>query len=229
MYSLMHSSLEFEEICNGKVNILDDPLRIQLLQEAVRVSPNEQIAKKALLALQAINQTPTSVLSAPLGPPEADSAPSGASSGQSVASATDPGKATGDTKAPPAQTDPNANLPPRVYFHIADDRQREAARKLELLLEAYPAKPGDNSGIVVPGIQRVSGFKVNVLRCFKAADCRDADRIKTMINDLLTAPVVKIADLSERFEANTAIRPRHYELWLANEIQLKQNGSTEKP
>ncbi len=112
-------------------------------------------------------------------------------------------------------------LPPRVYFHIFEQEQRDAARALERELEQR--KLGSTS-IVVAGIEQVPiAPSRNVLRCFRIAECREeAPRLAAILNELLEKPEIVVEDLSARYERSAGIRPRHYELWLNAQPVLRR-------
>jgi hypothetical protein len=117
-----------------------------------------------------------------------------------------------------------AVLPARVYIHISEESQREAAHAFEQALKQYDL---GGAKIVVPGIQMVrkspSGSE---LRCFRAEECRgETQRLADIANSLLLEPKLKIFDLSERYRGSTAIRARHYELWFAPGPISLQPGS----
>jgi hypothetical protein len=108
---------------------------------------------------------------------------------------------------------------PRVYLHIGNDGQRAAATAFGRLL-AQQGQVGQR--IVVPGTQLVAGQRNDgVLRCFRAAECRDeAPRLLASANSLLDSPKLTLQDLSPRYEANPP-RPHHFEIWFGNaEVQL---------
>jgi hypothetical protein len=105
-----------------------------------------------------------------------------------------------------------ARSSPRIYLHIADESQRDAARRLELRIEA--TRPGDLS-VVVPGIQRVdSAPKYSLLRCFTAEDCKLGPELLELVNAQLASPKVQLQDFSRSYTGN-AIRPQHFELYFA--------------
>lgn len=99
--------------------------------------------------------------------------------------------------------------PPRIYVHISSESQREAARELVLRIEKM--RIGKDL-IVVPGIE-LKAYRGNEIRCFVAAECKEAAQLADVINKLLRIPKVKVADAVGRGAAAN-LRARHYELWL---------------
>lgn len=104
-----------------------------------------------------------------------------------------------------------SNIPPRVYFHISQESQRDQARKVEIKLE----NAMESIGLIVPGIELKPGPKVSELRFFKSSERDEAKAIADELSKINV--VVKLTDLSKRYENSTNIRPRHYELWLAKD------------
>lgn len=111
--------------------------------------------------------------------------------------------------------DRTENLPARVYFHIADESQRESAQELKARFEETDLA---GSAPVVPGIERTSkGSSSHQLRCFRKAECgSEAEQLLGELNKLLIEPKLSLQDLSARYENSTNIRPRHYEVWFAS-------------
>jgi len=106
----------------------------------------------------------------------------------------------------------------RLFIHINEEAQREAASRLERALEA--ASLG-SAPIVVPGIELVPGSGDNSLRCLKRADCRRAPALLATVNGLLATPEVSVRDLSARFERAAGVAGGTYELWFGpGEIAL---------
>lgn len=98
----------------------------------------------------------------------------------------------------------NLKIPPRIYFHIAREDQRERARQLARQLQA--------KGYVVPGIENVQG-KANIphvsqLRYYQNSEKKDLDDI----GDYLRAKGIPF-QLPPALKSG-GVRPRHYELWL---------------
>ncbi|HKB14243.1 MAG TPA: toll/interleukin-1 receptor domain-containing protein [Vicinamibacterales bacterium] len=102
-----------------------------------------------------------------------------------------------------ASTAPAVPAQARVYFHIRDQSQRDAARQLQDRLQ--------RGGYVVPGIQTIAvGPSTSELRYFRKADEAEAQKIKSALG--LPGLVVK---LIPGYDNSTDIPPRHYELWLS--------------
>lgn len=110
---------------------------------------------------------------------------------------------------------PGAVAEPRLYIHVASERQTKGARALELQLEAR--RLGETA-VVVPGIEVVKAAPArSVLRCFQPEECKtDGVALLALVNGLLRTPTVVLEDLSMRYGDSRAIRPRHYELWFAD-------------
>jgi hypothetical protein len=103
-------------------------------------------------------------------------------------------------------------MPPRIYIHIADESQRQAASLLERQLERQNIGDVD---IMVPGIQLVrQAPSANQLRCFGTNECSaDGSRLVSLINQSLEIPV-KLAEFPPPKDPSS-IRARHFELWFA--------------
>jgi hypothetical protein len=101
-----------------------------------------------------------------------------------------------------------ANLKPRVYFHIRNDSQRTQAKQLAANLES-------RANVVVPGVQRIgTGPPDTELRYFKSGEKQEAEKIA----DELSSWGLKVdTKYVPGFESSNKIRPRHYELWIASE------------
>jgi len=100
-----------------------------------------------------------------------------------------------------------ADLRPRVYFHIRDESQRAQAKRLADEIEG-------RANVVVPGVQRVDvGPAVTELRYFKSAEEQEARQISSALSSLGLKVETKYV---QGFEASTKIRPRHYELWISS-------------
>jgi hypothetical protein len=91
------------------------------------------------------------------------------------------------------------------------------------LLQAALQKRTLGAGpILVPGIElvRVAPPR-SILRCFRAEECRtEAPQIVGLLNGLVDKPQIVLDDQSARWENSTAIRARHYELWLVNDVVM---------
>jgi hypothetical protein len=107
------------------------------------------------------------------------------------------------TVRPAESPSAQAEVRPRVYFHIRDPGQRAFADQLRDRLQ--------QSGYVVPGIQTLRvGPSANELRFFRNADETEAHAIERAL--ALPGLVVKLIG---GYETSPDMRPRHYELWLA--------------
>jgi hypothetical protein len=106
----------------------------------------------------------------------------------------------------PKPSQRSVDVTPRVYIHIRKNSQREGATALGDSLAA-------SMGVIVPGVQLVSGVpKHSELRYFSALDRDEAgtivDSLKSRVPDLEASYV-------SGYEHSAAVRPHHYELWLA--------------
>ncbi len=106
----------------------------------------------------------------------------------------------------------SGDVQPRVYLHIGNSGQRLAAEAFAKQLAKGPP------ALVVPGTQLVSGQRnEGVLRCFRAAECRDeAPQLLALANGLLASPRLALQDLSARYENSGSVRPHHFEIWFGN-------------
>ena len=99
---------------------------------------------------------------------------------------------------------PNANqadLKPRIYFHIRDESQRIQAKRLADEVESL-------ANVVVPGVQRLDvGPLVTELRYFKRAEELEAKKIA---NDFSSLGLTLETKYIQGFEPSNKIRPRHY-------------------
>ncbi|MEJ8851594.1 ATP-binding protein [Variovorax rhizosphaerae] len=107
-----------------------------------------------------------------------------------------------------------ASVSPRIYFHIAEESQRAAARALELRVEAGRV---DNMPVVVPGIELIDAPPPeNQLRCFKAEECKQyGNALLELVNARLASPKFILKDFSEKYGSSTSIRPLHFEIYFA--------------
>lgn len=122
----------------------------------------------------------------------------------------DPGLARSATAAV-LEADPQAaEVLPRVYIHIRNERQRAQAAEVTRALEA--------AGFVVPGVERLVdvGPDTSELRYFRRSEAAVADAARA-------AEVLRGVGLELQpkfvpgYEESKAIRARHYELWLARD------------
>lgn len=106
-----------------------------------------------------------------------------------------------------------STIPPRVYFQISDESLRGPAREISSKLEEAEI----DQNLVVPGIELVDEVKFSSsLRYFDVTERAEAERILQRLNDL--GVEANLIDLSERYGNSTSIRPRHYELWLSDDL-----------
>jgi hypothetical protein len=110
----------------------------------------------------------------------------------------------------------NSTLPVRIYFHIRQEGDRDAAEKIEGIIQKETTKEG--SSIVIPGIERVKGSQSeSELRCFKKAECESLG--EQLVSIFKKHKVnINIIDLSKTYETSNAIRPRHFEAWFASPL-----------
>lgn len=101
----------------------------------------------------------------------------------------------------------------RLYIHITSEAQRPAAERLAKTLAGFNL---GGQKLVVPGVDLVKvGVSRGALRCFQASECKgEAQELLGLLRKLVVYPSVGLEDLSLRYQGSTAIRPRHYELWL---------------
>lgn len=110
---------------------------------------------------------------------------------------------------------PSDTFPTRVYFHIAREGDRDAAKRLEAKLEARSAVIPDQT-VTVPGIEMVgtNSPATNELRCFRKAECENLGK-RLLAFFQKSGVTIALKDLSARYEQSSAIRRNHFELWLA--------------
>lgn len=115
---------------------------------------------------------------------------------------------TTPTPTTPTPTPSATALQPRVYFHIMVEAQRAGAQELQRALER------SGLGVVVPGIQRldVGPTRSSELRYFHDRERDEAEAIGRALRGAGAADLV--VKKVPGYENSTAIRPRHYELWL---------------
>lgn len=98
------------------------------------------------------------------------------------------------------------NVSARVYIHIREETQREAARKIELKLE--------EKELNVPGIEKLdTGPNTSELRFFRKSEADEVNGIVQLLRALNVSDIE--AKYIPGYENSTAMRPRHYELWLS--------------
>jgi hypothetical protein len=106
-----------------------------------------------------------------------------------------------------------ASIALRIYVHIAQESQRDAAGMLAKRLGG-PQLGG--AAIIVPAIKSPSA-PYALLRCFRVEECQeDGQRLVEMINQVLVTPQVKLQSFSVSDETLKNLRPRHYELWFSD-------------
>jgi hypothetical protein len=126
-----------------------------------------------------------------------------------------------------ALRDSGKTLPVRIYFHIRDERDRDAARALQQRIES--ARTATGGSIIVPGIEFVPGQQAgSELRCFKTAECHAlGDGLRRLFEEA-GAPV-KLNDVSVTYERSTSIRPNHFEAWFAGGFAQRTDSAKQTP
>lgn len=98
---------------------------------------------------------------------------------------------------------------PRVFIHIMDDRQRDAATRLQRQLE--------KAGYNVPGIEEVEWrSQTSELRVFREEDLETAHEIQDAIE--ARGLQISLKDVTARYAKSTAIRSGHLEIWLGANV-----------
>ncbi len=105
-------------------------------------------------------------------------------------------------------------LPPRVYLHIQNERQRAKAKEVEDHLEAI--------NCIVPGIEKVENVRLqtNQLRYFRENDRPWAETARTALLKLGIQNIELI--LIRLDEASARARPKVYELWFTPDALIEQ-------
>jgi hypothetical protein len=117
-------------------------------------------------------------------------------------------------------------LPSRVYFQIQDRNQADSARDLELWLETQQY---GGRRVVVPGIEYVGRRRLQQSQLRYFHDNDDERALAKQITDSLSSRCVNVRpQLTTGYEDSSAIRPRHFELWLAPDA-LERYGCPEPP
>jgi hypothetical protein len=114
-----------------------------------------------------------------------------------------------------AQTETNSQssateLEPRAYLQIVNPNDRDYANKIKDRLTA--------AGILVPGIEYVpaaAGLAKTEVRYYKLSDKAEAQKIVSILQS--AGAVSAQAKVLPGYEDSTKIRPRHFEVWLAND------------
>ncbi|MBF0623608.1 MAG: hypothetical protein HQL82_02255 [Magnetococcales bacterium] len=109
------------------------------------------------------------------------------------------------------------SLPIRIYFHIGEPNDRQKAEMIKQRLEAASLEGG--SAIVVPGIQHVKEYpiKKSNLRCFRKEECKNIAEPLLQLFRESGIKDIELSDMSNRYETSTAIRPKHFEAWIASQ------------
>ncbi len=107
---------------------------------------------------------------------------------------------------------PSPSVPPRIYVHIAQETQRDAAQQASNDLE-YMFR---DVGLNVPGIELRPGPARTEFRFFKQAEEGEATKIYNALREM--GIQAELVDLSSQYEDSEQIRARHYELWFSPEI-----------
>ena len=119
-------------------------------------------------------------------------------------------------------------LRPLVYVQYADPAQKDAVQRFQRALEKQRV---DGVAINAPGVEaRPTSTSRHLLRCFRAAECRDdAPRVLAALNALLESPQLVLDNASARHENTSGIRPRQYEVWFAaGELRLSASATAPK-
>lgn len=97
-----------------------------------------------------------------------------------------------------------AQTPPRIYVHIRDEKQRQAAQDISTQLQ--------KRGFVVEGIENVKGRGPTdtELRCFRQSDVAQAKEIVKVLGEMGAKAKWIIVP---GFENSKLVRPNQYELW----------------
>jgi hypothetical protein len=102
----------------------------------------------------------------------------------------------------------------RLFIHISNEDQRNAARSLQTLVESEKLRDGVK--ITVPGIQLVDRQNNSTLRCLKKVDCARATEIANLLVKLTRDHDIRILDLSSRYDSEPGVHVGTYELWLSD-------------
>jgi len=111
---------------------------------------------------------------------------------------------------------PSTPVPPirpaqlRLFIHISDEAQRDAAKRFAA---AIAERQVDGIAITVPGIELVAPQPASSFRCLKKPDCARGQAMLTQISAILAGPVPRLQDLSAKYDARSDIRIGTYELW----------------
>ena len=119
-------------------------------------------------------------------------------------------------------------LRPLVYVQYADPAQKDAVQRFQQALQKQRV---GGVAINAPGVEaRPTSTSRHLLRCFRAAECRDdAPQVLAALNALLDSPRLELDNASARYENAPGIRPRQYEVWFAaGEIRLSASAAAPK-
>ncbi|HEY2709874.1 MAG TPA: hypothetical protein VGI95_17635 [Caulobacteraceae bacterium] len=110
----------------------------------------------------------------------------------------------------------------RVFIQFADPAQAAAASALRTRLNASTF---NSQALISPGVQKVTKAPGRTeLRCFKAADCAQANQLAAYIGAIVGQPVV-VRDLHLRFEADASVKQGNFELWFGpGAISINESG-----
>lgn len=99
---------------------------------------------------------------------------------------------------------PTSQTPPRIYIHIRDEKQRQAAQDISTQLV--------KRGFVVEGIENVKGRGPTdtELRCFRQSDIAQAKEIVRALGEMGAKAKWIIVP---GFENSKLVKPNQYELW----------------
>ena len=114
---------------------------------------------------------------------------------------------------------------PLVYVQYADPAQKDAVQRFQQALQKQRV---DGVAINAPGVEaRPTSTNRHLLRCFRAAECRDdAPKVLAALNALLDSPQLEIQDVSATYANTPGIRPGQYEVWFAaGEIRLSASAT----
>jgi hypothetical protein len=110
-----------------------------------------------------------------------------------------------------AKTATEVQLTPRIYVHIQSEDQRPDAEELKAWL-----KNQNRFKVIVPGIEFVGPRKLRSSEVRYFHDNRDEADWAWLITTTLKENCVDVdrPQLVKGYEESSAIRPRHFELWL---------------
>ncbi|WP_343596907.1 hypothetical protein [Pseudomonas sp.] len=107
----------------------------------------------------------------------------------------------------------------RVYIHISSESQRSAADKTAVVLRS--------DAVAVPGVElRANTPRKTEVRYFKLSERAEAEGLASAIRINWPDTITKYI---AGFENSTAIRPRHYELWISASAKSQLNLPDQSP